>query len=440
MALETFLVLMLILANGLFAMSEMAVVAARKSRLQERADRGSAAARMALQLANSPNDFLSTVQIGITIVGTLASAVGGATIAERMAFHLDQYPLIAPHGESVSLAIVVVVISYVSLIVGELVPKRLALRAPERVSMILAPVMRSIAFISAPAVRFLSMSTELVLKLIPTRHSNEGDVTDEEIKGLIDQAVGAGTMQHAEREMLQGVFWLGDRRVNQIMTPRTRVVWLEADASTEELLQTIAESHYSTFPVGNESLDRVLGTVHVKDLLPDGVRTQRLDIRTSLKPPLIVPETLPAVRLISMFQQSRNHMALAVDEHGSTQGVVTLTDIIEAIVGDIPSHGQAEPPSAVRREDGSWLVDGIMPLVEVKELLKVPTIPEPADTTTVAGLVVVELGRIPTVGDAVEVAGARFEVVDMDGVRIDKLLIRTGSYGETETELDHAGE
>jgi putative hemolysin len=440
MALETFLVFTLILANGLFAMSEMAVVAARKSRLQERAERGSSSARMALQLANSPNDFLSTVQIGITVVGTLASAVGGATIAERMAGRLDQYAFITPHGETVALAIVVVLISYVSLIVGELVPKRLALRSPERVSIMVAPVMRSIAYISGPAVRFLSMSTELVLRLIPTRHAAESEVTEEEIKGLIDQAVGEGTMHHAEREMLQGVFWLGDRRVNQIMTPRTRMVWLDTSASTDELLQIIANSHYTTFPVVHESLDHVLGTIDVKTLLPEGVRTQRLDIRAGMKPPLVVPDTLPAVRLITMFQQSRDHMAIAVDEHGITQGIVTLTDILEAIVGDIPSPGQAEPPAAVQREDGTWLVDGIMPLVEVKDLLNSPEIPEPPDVTTVAGLVVVELGRVPIVGDAVEVAGSRFEVVDMDGARIDKLLVRSGRYGKTETELEQTDE
>jgi putative hemolysin len=440
MALEIFLVFTLILANGLFAMSEMAIVAARKSRLQEKADRGSGAARIALRLANTPNEFLSTVQIGITVVGTLASAVGGATIAERMAGPLDQYAFIAPHGETVGLAIVVVLLSYVSLVVGELVPKRLALRSPERVSIIVAPVMRGLAFVSSPAVRFLSMSTELLLRLIPARHSTESEVTEEEIKGLIDQAVGEGTMQHAEREMLQGVFWLGDRRVNQIMTPRTRIVWLDASAGTEELLQVIADSHYTTFPVGRGSIDHVLGTVDVKHLLPDGVRTQRLDVRTGMKPPLVVPDTLPAVRLIPMFQQSRNHIAIVVDEHGMTQGIVTLTDILEAIVGDIPSHGQAEPPGAVHREDGSWLVDGIMPLVEVKDLLKAPTIPEPDDVTTIAGLVVVELGRIPKVGDLVEVGGVRLEVLDMDGARVDKLLIRTSGHGKTEAHLDQAGE
>ena len=427
MALEAFLVLALILANGLFAMSEMAVVAARKSRLQEKADRGSSGARVALQLANSPNDFLSTVQIGITVVGTLASAVGGATIAERLAVYLDQYESITPYGESVSLAIVVVVISFVSLILGELVPKRLALRAPERVSTIVAPFLRSMAFISRPLVRFLTWSTELVLRLIPASHSTEAEVTEEEIKGLIDQAVDTGTLQHAEREMLQGVFWLGDRRVNQIMTPRTRIVWLDVTASQEEILRTIEESHFTTFPVAQETLDHVLGTIDVKVLLPGATRTQRIDLKNGLKSPLMVPETLPAVRLISMFQQTRNHMALAVDEHGNTQGVITLTDILEAIVGDIPAPGQPEPPSAVRREDGSWLVDGMLPLVELKDLLKNPMIPEPSGVTTVAGLVVVELGRIPVAGDAVDILGFRFEVVDMDGVRVDKVLIRPPS-------------
>jgi putative hemolysin len=384
---------------------------------------------VALQLANSPNDFLSTVQIGITVVGTLASAVGGATIAERLAVYLNQYEFIAPQGGSVSLAVVVVAISYVSLILGELVPKRLALRAPERVSTIVAPFLRWIAFISRPLVRFLSWSTELVLRLIPARHSTEAEVTEEEIKGLIDQAVDTGTLQHAEREMLQGVFWLGDRRVNQIMTPRTRIVWLDVTAGQEEILRTIEESHFTTFPVARGSLDHVMGTIDVKVLLPGAARTQELDLNGGLKPPLLVPETLPAVRLISMFQQSRNHMAIAVDEHGNTQGIVTLTDILEAIVGDIPAPGQPEPPSAVRREDGSWLVDGIMPLVELKDLLKNPLLPEPPEVTTVAGLVVLELGRIPVAGDAVGIAGARFEVVDMDGVRVDKVLIRPGVDG-----------
>jgi putative hemolysin len=430
MAVEILLVLILILANGMFAMSEMAIVAARKSRLQEDADHGSHSAKMALQLANNPNDFLSTVQIGITVVGTLASAVGGATIAARLAVHLDRYAFIAPHGETVGLAVVVALLSYVSLVVGELVPKRLALRSPERVSKMVAPLMRALAVISSPAVRFLSMSTEFVLKLMPSHQSNESNVTDEEIKGLIDQAVGAGTMQHAEREMLQGVFWLGDRRVNQIMTPRTRIVWLDSAATTEKLLDVIAASHYSTFPVGKDSLDSLIGTVHVKDLLPGAVRMQRLDIHGKLKPPLIVPESIAAVRLIPMFQQSRTHMALAVDEHGSIQGVVTLTDIIEAIVGDIPAHGQAEPPSAIRRDDGSWLVDGIMPLVEVKDVLGLPAIPERPDITTVAGLVIAELGRLPEAGDSIELAGARFEVVDMDGARIDKLLIRPGGSAD----------
>ena len=432
MGLEAFLVLALILANGLFSMSEMAVVAARKSRLQEQADRGSRAAQSALNLANSPTDFFSTVQIGITVVGTLASAVGGATIAARMSGYFNQYAFIAPHGETVSLALVVVVLSYVSLILGELVPKRLALRAPERVSTIVAPILSAISVFARPLVRFLSWSTELVLRLIPTRPSTEAEVTEEEIKGLIDQAVDTGTMQHAEREMLQGVFWLGDRRVNQIMTPRNRVVWLDVTASPEENLQTIEASHFTTFPVADGSLDHIIGMVDVKLLLPGALRTQSLDLRSSSKPPLLVPETIPAVRLISMFQQSQNHMAIAIDEHGNAQGIVTLTDILETIVGDIPAPGQAEPPSAVKRADGSWLVDGIMPLVELKDLMKDPRIPEPSDVTTVAGIVMMEAGRIPAVGDSVNIASFRWEVVDMDGARVDKVLIQPQNKETTE--------
>jgi putative hemolysin len=438
MTIDVLLIMALILANGLFAMSEMAIVAARKSRLEERAGQGSTSARMALHLANAPNEFLATVQIGITVVGTLASAVGGATLAEKLAVHLDAYKFIAPHGEAVALAVVVVLISYVSLILGELAPKRLALRSPERISIIVAPLMRSIAYISGPAVRFLGASTELVLRLIPARHSTEGDVTEEEIKGLIDQAVSAGTVQQAEKEMVQGVFRLGDRRVNQIMTPRTRIVWLDVTSNTEELLETIAESHYTTFPVCENSLDHVLGTVNTKDLLLTGVRTQNLEVRKNVKPAPIVPETLSAMRLIELFQETRSHMAVVIDEHGGTQGVVTLADILEAIVGDIPAHGQAAPPSAVRREDGSWLVDGIMPLIEVKEALKAPRIPEPEGVTTVAGLVIDQLGRIPIIGDVVDLENIRFEVVDMDGSRIDKLLVRLGNPDSWKTRTRQA--
>ena len=421
---EAFLILALIIANGLFSMSEIAVVAARKSSLQQKASHGSRRARIALQLSQNPNEFLSTVQIGITVIGTVAGAFGGLTIAEKLAAYLGRFPSVAAYAEEIGFGVVVAIISYLSLVIGELVPKRVALTSPERIATIVAPAMHRISRVASPAVRFLSWSTNLVFRLIPIRHSTEGAVTEEEIHQLIEQGTQAGVVAEAEQDLLKSVFRLGDRRGVDLMTPRMKIIWIEASESVESVLHTVRESEFSRFPVCEIDLDHVLGVVHVKDLFVNATAPP-LDLRRIVRAPLFVPESIEALKLIDMFRTSRAEMAFIVDEHGGVEGLVTMTDIVEAIVGDLPQAGELPRPRATRREDGSWLVDGMLPIVELEELLEVRGISGEYEDSfaTVGGLIMTHLGRVPSERDRVDVGTLRFEVMDMDGYRVDKVLI-----------------
>lgn len=422
---EVIAILLLIVANGVFALSEIAVVSARKARLQGRSEQGSKGAKTALELATEPSKFLSTVQIGITLIGTLAGAIGGATLAKELAKALDSIPVIAPHSQSVALGIVVLAISYLSLILGELVPKRLALSSPERFASAVAPAMRFLAHAASPAVRFLSCSTDLVLRLLPIGTPHEPSVTEEEIKVMIEEGTKVGEVDEAEQEMVEGVFKLGDRRVSELMTARPNVAWLDVNASPNDIQVLIQQSGHSRFPVSDGSLDRLLGYVDVKDLLNLYLGQKSFDVRACLRKAPFVPETIRALRALEIFQQQRSHMAFVVDEHGVFQGLVTLTDIVEAIVGDVPSQPKREEPHAVQREDGSWLVDGITPAYEFKELLGIRELPgeDEGEFTTVGGFVMARLSRVPQVGDHFDQDGRRYEVVDMDGNRVDKILV-----------------
>jgi putative hemolysin len=418
-------IVLLTIANGVFALSEMAVVSARKARLQARAEEGSRRARIALELANNPNDFLSVVQIGITLIGTLAGAFGGATLAAHLADYLKGIPWIAPHSEPVALAIVVIVISYLSLVVGELVPKRLALSNPELFASALAPLMRIIAKIASPAVRFLSWSTDLVLRLIPMKHETQQTVTEEEVRHMIDQGTETGTFEEAEQEMLEGVFRLGDRRVAELMTPRQEISWIDLNDTPDIIRETLRQSKHSRFPVADGDLDRLEGFVHVKDLLDESLAGKPLDIRSVLRKAPAVPESMRALRAIETLRTHDSHLAFVVNEHGGVEGLVTVTDIVRAIMGDLPASPSASEPLAVQREDGSWLIDGTMPAYELKELLGIRTLPgeQEGTFTTVGGFVMTSLGKVPAPGDHFEHNGWRFEVLDMDGNRVDKVLV-----------------
>jgi magnesium and cobalt exporter, CNNM family len=422
---EGLVIFLLIIINGIFAMSEIAVVSARKSRLQQLAEAGNTKARAALELANAPNQFLSTIQVGITLIGVLAGAFGGATIAKHLAVWLEELPPLAPYSQALSLALVVAVTTYLSLIVGELVPKRLALNSPERLAAAMAGPMRTLSMLAYPLVHVLGLSTEFVLHLLGMKPSTEPAVTEEEIRALIEEGARSGMFEEAEREMVERVFRLGDRRVGAVMSPRTEIVWLDSEAPLEEIRDTIMGSAHSRFLVAQGSLDNVLGIVQAKDLLVHFLGEHAVDLTTILQQPLFVPETMSALKVLELFKQSGTHIALAIDEYGGIQGLVTPNDILEAIVGDLPAAGEDAEPLALQREDGSWLLDGMLPVDEFKALFHLGPLPgeEQAVYHTLAGFVIMQLGRIPRAGDYFEWDEWKIEVVDMDGNRVDKVLV-----------------
>ncbi|MBW4684820.1 MAG: hemolysin family protein [Komarekiella atlantica HA4396-MV6] len=423
--LEILIVLVLIIANGIFSMSEMAVVSARKVRLQQLANQGDAKARAALKLAESPNQFLSTVQVGITLIGILTGAFGGATIANRLVVYVRLVPFLAPYSEPISFGIVVLIITYLSLIVGELVPKRLALNNPERIAAIVAIPMRALAAIASPMVYLLSASTDMVLRVLGITPSTEPQVTEEEIKILIEQGTEAGTFEEAEQDMVERVFRLGDRPVSYLMTPRPDIVWLDLDDSPEENRHKMVDSAYSRYPVCQGGLDNVLGIIPVTDLLARSFRGEPLDLTVGLRQPVFVPESTRGLKVLELFKQTITHMAVVVDEYGVIQGLVTLNDIMSEIVGDVPSTDGQDQPQAVQREDGSWLLDGMLPVEEFLELFGMEEweSEERGSYQTLGGFVITHLGRIPAAADHFEWQGMRVEVMDMDGNRVDKVLV-----------------
>ncbi|MBD2439110.1 hemolysin family protein [Nostoc sp. FACHB-110] len=422
---EILIILVLIIANGIFSMSEMAIVSARKVRLQQLANQGDAKARAALRLAESPNNFLSTVQVGISLIGILTGAFGGATIANRLAIYVKLIPFLAPYSEPISFGIVVLIITYLSLIIGELVPKRLALNNPERIAAFVAIPMRALAAMASPAVHLLSASTELVLRILGITPSEEPQVTEEEIKILIEQGTEAGTFEEAEQDMVERVFRLGDRPVSSFMTPRPDIIWLDLEDTAEENRQKMTENGYSRYPVCQGGLDNVLGIIPVTDLLARSFRNEALDLTVGLRQPVFVPESTRGLKVLELFKQTITHMAIVVDEYGVIQGLVTLNDIMSEIVGDVPADPGEDEPQAVQREDGSWLLDGMLPVDEFFELFEMEEweSDERVSYQTLGGFVINHLGRIPAAADHFEWEGMRIEVMDMDGNRVDKVLV-----------------
>lgn len=425
-AFEILIVLLLILANGVFVISEMSVVSARKTRLLELAERGDRHARAALELANSPNRFLSTVQIGITLIGILTGAFGGAAVSTSLAAWIAQVPGLAQYSRAIAFSVVVLIITYLSLIIGELVPKRLALNSPERIAAAIAAPMRWLSAIAYPLVHLLSISTEAVLSLLGVRHTAEESlVTEEEIKVMVRQGAEAGMFEAAEQDMVERVFHLGDQQVGALMTPRLEIVWLDLNDSEEINRHKIIENGHSRYPVCQETLDNVLGVAHVTDLFSRSLSNQPFDIAGNLREPLFIPESSTALKVLELFKQSSTHIALVVDEYGVVQGVVTLNDIMEVVIGDVPFADHDFEAPAVQRDDGSWLMDGMLPIDKLKEIFDIEELPgeERGNFQTLGGFVITRLGRIPSAADHFEWGGFRFEVMDMDGNRIDKMLV-----------------
>jgi putative hemolysin len=424
--LEIAVVVALTVLNGLFAMSETAMVSVRRARLRERAQGGDRGARAALELAEEPNRFLSTVQIGISLIGVLAGAFGGAALAGPLAEVLRAVPILAPYADLVAFAVVVGAITYLSLVIGELVPKRMALGAPEAVASLVARPMRLLSALTSPVVWFLGASTDAVLRLLRISPSAEDPVSEQEVEMLLEEGARAGIFEEEERDLARRALQLDDRPVRELMTPRPKIVWLDADDSPEEHRRVVAESRHSWFPVARGDLDDLLGLVSIKDDWARwGEAGNGAGLLDSLRRPPMVPEGAPATRALETFKRWGIPAAIVADERGNVEGLVTPTDVLEALVGDMSDveDPAGEESNVVAWADGSLLIDGLTAAGELKERLGLPELPyEDEDYQTAGGMVMAGLGRVPALGDSFEWEGWRFEVVDMDRNRVDKVL------------------
>nr|WP_230402774.1 hemolysin family protein [Gloeomargarita lithophora] len=418
------LILVLTLVNGLFAMSELAIISARKVRLQQQANDGDAGAQRVLDLASNPTRMLSTIQIVITLIGILIGAFGEATLGNNLEASLTQIPLLATYAPVLATLVVAIGSTYMALIFGELVPKQLGLSYPEPIAIFMAPFLDFLSRMLTPLVAILSISAQTLLTLMGIRPMQEPLVSEEEIKILIQQGTEAGTFAESEQDLVERVFRLGDQRISALMTPRPDIVWLDLDDSPGQNQKEICDHNYSRFPVCQGDLDHVLGIIAAQDLLAQAIRTEPFDLTSHLSPPLYVPENTHALKVLELLRQSGSPMALVVDEYGVIQGLVTFKDILEALIGDIPSVDDEDEPGAVEREDGSWLVDGLLGIDKFQELFDIPEFPDNNRSYhTLAGLIIDHLGHIPHVAERFEWGGLRFEIVDMDGNRVDKVLI-----------------
>ncbi len=423
---ELLILLLLLLANGVFAMAEIAVVSARKAWLKQLADKGNARAKATLAIARDPSRFLSAVQVGITLIGVLAGALGGATLTRLVEEILLSYGLFADYAHKVALGLVVTSITLASVIIGELIPKRLGLTNPERIALVLAPVINNLARLVSPAVSLLTFLTDGTLRLFGVKpQPTEKPVSEEEVKIMIEQGMHAGVFNKTEKEMVAGVLELDKLPVTAIMTPRPKIVFLNLDDPEEANWRKIVASGHSYFPVFQGNRDQVIGLVSVKALWAHSAIGLSTSLKNLMVSPLVVPETMTAIQLLEAFKKSSRHIALISDEFGAIQGLTTLIDVLEAIVGDLPAQGRRETPGAKQREDGSWLVDATIAVGDVKSMLKLDTLPHEneADFQTLGGFMMTHFGRIPSAGDYFDHAGWRFEVVDMDRHRLDKVLV-----------------
>jgi putative hemolysin len=420
---EFLFILLLTIANGIFAMSEAAMISARRARLQQHAEDGDAGAAAALKLSEEPNRFLSTVQIGITLIGILSGAVGGSTLAENIEPAIAAVPALAEQSEAISVFLVVLLITYLSLVIGELVPKSLALNNAEAIASLVARPMQVLSTLASPVVSLLAFSTRILLLLLGARPSDEPPVTEEEVRIMLEQGAEAGVFATSEQQMLENVFRLGDWRTSAVMTPYTEVEWLDLDDPISETIHHISRSRFGAYPVFQGDHRNLLGVVMMEDLWMQLASGQPLDLRAALKPPLVIPENALATSTLEQFRQSRQRMALVIDEHGSVSGVVTPQDILEAVLGDLPAEAEAR---VSQRPDGSWLVDGMLHIDELEALLDDKALfpeDERGDYQTLGGFVMMRIGRIPEPADQFDWNGMRFEVMDMDGRRVDKILI-----------------
>jgi len=426
-AIELTIIFALLVANGVFSMMEIAVVSARKPRLRRMADNGDTRARRALELAESPNRFLATVQVGITLVGVLAAAFSGATLSTKLADVLRQMLWLAPYAEKISLAVVVVLLTYFTLVIGELLPKRLGLANPEGIASALAGPMNKLATLTAPLINLLSASTEALLRLFRFKPEQEAAVTEDDVKLMVREGMRAGVFLPHEPEMVEGVLALDRIPARDLVTPRAKIIWINVNDPHEAIWHKIVVSGHTTFPVYEGNRDHVVGVVSVKSIYANLAAGTAVKVKDLMTPALVVPASQSASALLEKFKQTRKHVALVADEFGGIIGLVSLHDIMEAIIGELPSLDERAKPRAVRREDGSWLVDGMFEIEEFERCLPEFKLPAEAerDYETFGGFIMKHLGHVPHEGEAFELHGYHIEVIDMDGHRVDKVLLMT---------------
>jgi putative hemolysin len=434
---EILVILLLLLGNGYLALSEIAVVSARRPRLLQRAERGDTASRVAAELSQSPTKFLSTVQVGITSIGILSGAYGGATIAEELAAYLGQFPEFAAYSEGAAVAIVVAAISYLSVIVGELVPKRIALSNPERFAALVARPMTSLSRIAAPAVAALEHTSNVIMKVFRLPQGGDAAVTEADVAAMIAAGTATGVFDPVERRLVERVFRLDDEPVAAMMTSRTEMVWLDVNDSLDAHYDVIRQYPFSRFPVCEGSLDRILGIVDVRDIWiaqRNASAAAPIDLRSLIRQPLFIPDRSPALNVLEQFQNTGIHVAIIIDEHGGVDGLVTLNNILTFLVAPPAGAPSRQHEAAiVQRTANSWLVDGALSLGEFYAGISTedPEADRPRAYHTVAGLVITLLGRVPTAGDRVDIGPLSLEVADMDGFRVDKVLVTRRSSTRT---------
>jgi putative hemolysin len=421
-----FLVLIiLIILNGIFSMSEIAVVSARKARLQLRAEKGDKGAKSALELADQPESFLATIQIGITLVAILTGAVGSTYIAAQLEPLFTQFPLIAPYSLIIAEITAVIIVTYLSLVLGELAPKQIGLTQPETISSRIAYPMTWLAGLTRPIVALLSVSTKLVVTLLRIRPSDEPIITEDEIQMMIEQGKEIGVVDPIEEEIVGQLFRVGDLHVNDLMVDRTDIVWLDVDAAPDVISATINNNIHSRYPVARGDLDNMIGLVFVKDLLVQMLDNDLPDMELLVKPALCIPSGLPVYAVLEKFKEEQAQIAFIMDEHGGVEGLVTFIDLLESIVGEVPELGDPADPTAVRRSDGSWLVDGKLPIEAFKQIFDIDRLPDEEENfyQTLGGFVMNYLRRIPQEGDTFTWQNFSIEVLDMDWRRVDKVLV-----------------
>lgn len=427
MLIDLLIILGLILLNGFFALSELAVISARPARLRMLAKAGRRGAETALRLTEDPSRFLSSVQVGITLIGIFAGAYGGATLSGPLAERMAEIPLLAPHAASLALGVVVAGLTFLSLIIGELVPKQLALAHAEPLAAWVARPMSLLARVSAPVVWLLDVSTRMVLRLLGQQAAVRDKISDEEIHAILAEASEAGVVERSEHAILQRVMRFADRPVEAVMTPRPDMVWVDADTDEAGLLHLLQSTPHARLPVCRGELDELEGVVLVRDLLIQRMEGRALDLRSVMRPPLVVQEGMRALSLLEHLRHASVPIAFVVDEYGSLQGLVTAMDILAALAGETAETLGPANPMVVRSEDGSYLLDGGLPLDELAELLGLVDAGEFRGFHTLAGYVLHNLGHLPKIGEQFEAEGQVFEIVDMDGRRIDRVLVRKAS-------------